>query len=315
MSPVAVSSPASPGLIASHPLKPAPPVHVEIVEFKQTTEGLDENPLNRIWRGDEEGKIKVEVVPNFKGDLYAQRQWVKEHMAGALQYWGKLGYGEGVAGHITVRDPVYPDHYWMNSFAMHYSLCSVSNLILVTPEGRPHPDGAQMPINQAGYLIHSAIHNARPEINAIAHCHSMNGKAWSVFGKPIDQLVQDSAFFYDNLAVYPKFGGIVLAADEGANIAKAMGPKNKTAILQNHGLLTLGDTVDECVYYFALLDRLCGMQLMVEAAEANGLKKVVIDDEDAAFTAATLQNPETVALQFQVEYNLLVEEKGHKFLK
>lgn len=120
----------------------------------------------------------------------------------------------------------------MNAFAVHHKLCTVSNLVLVSPEGRPHPDGAQLPINQAGYLIHSSIHKARPEAQAIAHCHSPNGKAWSVFGKPVDMLVQDSCLFHDNLAVYKSFGGIVLAADEGAHIAAAMGPKHKTAILQ-----------------------------------------------------------------------------------
>ena len=72
-----------------------------------------------------------------------------------------------------------------------------------------------------------------------------------MFGKKIDILTQDSCLFYDNQGVYEAFGGIVLAQAEGENIAKALGPKYKTCILQNHGLLTLGDTVDECVYLFS----------------------------------------------------------------
>jgi len=80
-----------------------------------------------------------------------------------------------------------------------------------------------------------------------------------------------------------------LAAEEGANIAAALGPKNKCCILQNHGLLTLGGTVDEAAYLFSALDKQCKVQLMIEAAAANGIKKTVIDDEDAQFTANTIQ--------------------------
>jgi ribulose-5-phosphate 4-epimerase/fuculose-1-phosphate aldolase len=84
----------------------------------------------------------------------------------------------------------------------------------------------------------SAIHKARPDIRAAAHCHSIYGKAWSTFGKPVDIVTQDSCVFHDNLAVYENFGGVVLAKEEGENIARALGPKMKTCILQNHGLLT-----------------------------------------------------------------------------
>lgn len=170
----------------------------------------------------------------------------------------------------------------MNPFAVHFSSITVSKLVLVGPDGYVAPEGAQLPINTAGFHIHSAIHHARPSIQAAAHCHSLHGKAWSVFGKKIDILTQDSCLFYDNQGVYEAFGGIVLAAEEGENIAKALGPKvsptrmqlernrriaadsrtiaptqHKTCILQNHGLLTLGDTVDECVYLFSARESPC----------------------------------------------------------
>ncbi|GAA6041684.1 hypothetical protein JCM8097_003083 [Rhodosporidiobolus ruineniae] len=311
MSPIAIDPVAVP--VAAEPVKA--PVKPAAPGFKQSTEGLDENPLSRTWRGNKEGTLRLNTIPDFKGDLYAKRQWVKEHLAAAFQYWGKLGYAEGVSGHITVRDPVKPDHYWMNPFAVHFSSITVSKLVLVTPDGYVSPEGAQLPINTAGFHIHSAIHKERPEIQSIAHCHSLHGKAWSVFGKPVDILTQDSCLFYDNQAVYQAFGGIVLAQEEGANIAKALGPKNKVAILQNHGLLTMGLTVDETVYYFSALDRMCKVQLMVEAASHNGLPKRVIDDEDASFTAATLQHWENLYANFMPEYNRLVEEKGDFFLQ
>ncbi|KAK4704378.1 hypothetical protein P7C70_g1836, partial [Phenoliferia sp. Uapishka_3] len=328
MSPIAIDSPASSHAPAAS-LKPTPVAPT----FHQTTESLAKNPLERTWRGNKEGTLRLKSVPDFGEDLLAKRQWIKEHMAGAFQFWGKLGYGEGVSGHITVRDPIKRDHYWMNPFAVHFSSITVSKLVLVGPDGYVAPEGAQLPINTAD----SAIHHARPTIQAAAHCHSLHGKAWSVFGKKIDILTQDSCLFYDNQAVYESFGGIALAAEEGANIAKALGPKvrpsnagyypqgsraltqhlqNKACILQNHGLLTLGDTVDECAYLFSALENQCKAQLLVSAALADArLEKRVIEDEDARFTADTIQFWENTYINFQPEYELLVEEKGEKFLK
>lgn len=213
----------------------------------------------------------------------------------------------------------------MNPFGVHFKSMTVSKLVLVTPEGYVHKLGAQLPINvsvdrqfytqsayrsqMAGFYIHSAIHHARPEVEAAGHCHSLHGKAWSSFGRPVDITTQDSCLFYDNQAVYHNFGGIVLAAEEGANIARALGPKNKCCILQNHGLLTLGATVDEAAYLFSALDKQCKVQLMIEAAAANGIPKTVIDDEDAKFTAATIQYHENVYYNLHPEIELIRERE------
>lgn len=80
---------------------------------------LATNPFERVWRGNREGTIRMTAVPTFT-DKYEERKWIKEHMAGAFRMWGKLGFGEGTAGHITVRDPVMPDHYWMVRLELEY---------------------------------------------------------------------------------------------------------------------------------------------------------------------------------------------------
>ncbi|GAA5849668.1 hypothetical protein JCM9279_001973 [Rhodotorula babjevae] len=288
---------------------PTPAAH-----FKQDLSGLAKNPLERVYRGNKAGTVHMEGIPQFS-DPYKKREWVKEQLAIGFQYWGKEGYAEGLSGHITVRDPVMQDHYWMNPVGVHFSAITTRNLVLVTPEGYVHPDGAQLPINAAGVFIHHAIHLARPDVQVAAHCHSLHGKAWSVFGKPIDIMTQDACLFHENLAVYKSFGGIVLAAEEGANIAAALGPNKNAAILQNHGLLTLGkESVAEAVYVFQVLERTCKVQLLVEAAAANGIEKKIIDADDAAFTAATLQNPHSIYANFRPEMELLKFERGHLFL-
>lgn len=94
---------------------------------------------------------------------------------------------------------------------MHFNSIKAADLVLVSPEGFVTEHGAQSAVNKAGFYIHSSVHQARHDIEAVAHCHSIHAKTWSVFGKPIEMLSQDSCVFYDNLAVYANFGGIVLA--------------------------------------------------------------------------------------------------------
>lgn len=110
--------------------------------------------------------------------------------------------------------------------------------MLVGPDGYVTEHGAQLPVNEAGYVIHHTLHQARPDAVAAAHCHSLYGRTWASFGKPIDIMQQDACLFHDNLSVYSNYGGIVLSNQEGKNIANALGPKNQAVIMQNHGLLT-----------------------------------------------------------------------------
>jgi len=301
--------------VATSAQTPTIPRAEDLKKPHQTTVNLSSTPFERVWRGNKAGTVRMPGRPDFKGDKYAERQWIKEHMAAAFRFWGKQGYAEGASGHITVADPVKPGYYWMNPMCVAFSSIKASDLVLVDPEGYVSEGGAQLPINMAGFYIHTAIHKARPDMQAAAHCHSIHSRTWSVFGKPIDMITQDSCAFYDNLSVYKSFGGIVLAEEEGGRIAEAIGPTNKAVLLQNHGGLTLGATVDEAVYLFFALENACRVQLMAEAAAANGIQKNIIDPEDAAFTAATLRDSDISYLNFMPEYNLLVEETNGALLK
>lgn len=78
----------------------------------------------------------------------------------------------------------------MNPFAKHFSTIKASDLVLVDSDGYVTEGGAQLPINEAGFMIHSEIHKARPDVIAAAHTHGVYGKTWSAFGKPIEMLTQ-----------------------------------------------------------------------------------------------------------------------------
>ena len=119
---------------------------------------------------------------------------------------------------------------------------------------------------------------------------------------------QDVTYFYgDAQAVYRDFGGVVFTEEEGERLAAALGPKGKGMILRNHGLLTVGNTVDEACYLYTLMERSCQMQLLVEAAAANGVPKVYVPDAAARYTFEHASDPETLYWEAQPDMEVEAE--------
>src|SRR5258707_996673 len=192
-----------------------------------------------------------------------ERRHRKERLAGALRLFARFGYDEGVAGHITVRDPENVDWFWVNPFGVYFGHIRVSDLILVDHHGEVI-EGAY-PVNTSAFAIHSRVHAARPEVVAAAHAHSLYGKSWSSLGRLLDPITQDACAFYEDHGLFDDFTGVVYEAAEGDRIAQSLGA-GKAVILRNHGLLTVGQTIDEAAGGFITMERRCQAQLMAEAA-------------------------------------------------
>ena len=162
-------------------------------------------------------------------------------------------------------------------------------------------------------MIHSAVHSARPDINAVAHSHSIYGRAFSTLGRPLEIITQDTCAFYDDIALYDSFGGIVLGPEEGLRIAEALGGK-KAAILSNHGLMTCGQTVESCVYWFMSLERCCRAQLLADAAAAGrGGETVKVSDEEAEFTYKTIGTERIGWFNAKPAFDLMEHESGIEY--
>src|SRR5262249_6254547 len=151
-------------------------------------------------------------------------------------------------------------------------------LMLVNDKGKV-VEGS-WPLNKAAFVIHSQIHAARPDVVAAAHAHSVYGKAWSSLRRPLDPLTQDACAFHGDHVVFDDYTGVVLDVEEGKRIAHALGDC-KAAILSNHGLLTVGQSVDEAAWWFITMERTCQAQLLAEAAGAP----VLIDPDEASQAA------------------------------
>lgn len=251
-------------------------------------------------------------IPTFP-DKYAERTWAKQLMAAAFRTFARLGYADGASGHISVRDPVNPHHFWINPYGKHFATMRASDMILIDHEGRPVEE-TNAKVNAAGFIIHSTIHKARPDINAVCHAHSPYGRAWSTFGRNIEMINQDSCMFYKNTGVYEGFGGVVLAAEEGQHISNALGPTNMNLILQNHGLLTCGTNVGEAAAYFIALERACQAQILAESAAANGIPKRLVNEEAATYSYEFSKPAAVMYMQFAPEFDLTVELSDGKVL-
>ena len=137
-------------------------------------------------------------------------------------------------------------------------------------------------------MIHHAVHTARPDIECVAHSHSIHGRAFCALGRNLDIITQDSCAFYDDIVLYSSFRGAVLEEGEGQAIAEALGDK-KAALLQNHGLLACGKSIESTTFWFMSLEKCCQAQLMADAAAAGrGAETVKVSDEDAALTYKTV---------------------------
>lgn len=241
-------------------------------------------------------------LPQFT-DKYEERKWAKQHMAAAFRVFSRKGFTEGTSGHISLRDPVDPETFWINPLAMHFGLIKASDLVHIDDEGNVLSDGPQKSVNAAGFAIHAAVHKARPDVHAACHAHSKFGKAYSALGRPLDMINQDVTIFYNSHGVYHNFGGVAVEEKEGEDIARSLG-NGKGVILQNHGLLTVGQTVDEAAYLFTLMERSCECQLLADAALRPGEKARSISDEVAAYTEHLIGDPESLYAEFQPDMEM-----------
>lgn len=231
-----------------------------------------------------------------------ERRHRKERLAASFRLLARFDAADGAAGHITVRDPQYGSCFWVNPVRKHFSKIRVSDLLLIDESGRVI-EGEGI-LNRAAFAIHSRIHRARPDVQAAAHAHSLYGKAWSALGRRLDPLTQDACAFYGDHAVFSDYTGVVFDEAEGDRIVAALGGM-KACVLRNHGLLTVGGSVEEAAWWYLAMDRACGVQLLAEAAGTP----VHIDPASAALTAGQVGTPEVARINFDCLWDVLLDEE------
>jgi ribulose-5-phosphate 4-epimerase/fuculose-1-phosphate aldolase len=226
----------------------------------------------------------------------------KQQLALAFRIFADLGFDEGTSGHITARDPEHPDHFWVNPYTVDFARIKVSDLLLVDGDGKVK-EGAGRP-NTSAFAIHSAIHDARPDVVSAAHSHSMNGRAWSSLGRLLDPITQEVCAFYEDHALFSDYEGLVLERGAGDKIAASLGGK-RAVILQHHGLLTVGASVAEAAWWYIAMDRSCDIQLRAEAAG----RPISISHDSAVLAHRQFGNANRAKNNFAILANRMVERQ------
>ncbi|MGI4813791.1 MAG: class II aldolase/adducin family protein [Janthinobacterium lividum] len=231
-------------------------------------------------------------------DNYAdERQHRKERLAAAFRIFARLGFDEGVMGHMSVRDPEHPDEFWINPFAVSFDKITASSLLRTNYRGEKLEGNGFL--HPGGLPLHSALLANRPSVVAAVHTHSQFGKIWSSLGKLLEPISHEAAVFYGRHAIYDS-----LVGGEGARLGEALGD-NKALILKNHGILTVGQSVDEAAYLFVSLEKVCREQVAVTAL---GQAPHAITAEHAE-AIASRNKPYNGWLNFQPLYQSVVTEQ------
>src|SRR3954462_10196722 len=140
--------------------------------------------------------LSIPSPPTFSS-VEEERMHRKVRLAAAFRMFSKAGLDEGVAGHVTARDPEHTDSYWVNPFGMHFSLIKQSDLVRVNHLGEV-VEGNRA-VNGAAVAIHCAVHQARPDVIAAAHAHGVYGKTLSALDMTVEPLTQDACAFFNDI--------------------------------------------------------------------------------------------------------------------
>lgn len=267
---------------------------METKNLQARQEHSSDTPKKSVYQPNQEGLIFPQE-PVFKSHE-KERRHRKERLAAACRLFARHGFSFGFGGHLTVRDPEHPELFWTNPMAVPFSMVKTSMLVQVDHKGKVVQ--GDYAINQAGYVLHSAIHEQNPDIIASCHAHTVHGGAWAAFGRPLDPVTQDACMFYGDHAVLGDGAGKVPVAAESGNPVALAFADNKAIIHQNHGLLVASrHSIDDACWHFIALDHCCRMQLMIEAA--HEIRPKFIDAKHAAYSREHLGNEFIGWLHFQ----------------
>ena len=205
-------------------------------------------------------------APAAQGELNESETRV--HLAACYRLIAHFGMDDLVFTHISARVPGSPDHFLINPYGLRFDEITASSLVKIDHEGHLVEDSPH-PVNEAGFVIHSAIHMARREVACVLHTHTQAGVAVSCLDEGLRPMNQHSFLFLDRLA-YHDYEGIATDLDERERLVKDLGGKH-AMILRNHGTLTVGTSVADAFLRMYFLERACEVQVHMLAAGRNGL--------------------------------------------
>jgi len=194
-------------------------------------------------------------------DQVSNEEWeTRLNLAACYRLMHEYGMVEMVANHISARVPGTRNEFLINPYGMLYEEMTASSMIRIDLEGNILINATEYGVNQAGYVIHSAIHGARHDVECIIHTHTLAGMAVSAMKGGLMPIAQTSMRWAKRLS-YHDFEGLAIRTEERERLVRDLG-ENDGMILRNHGLLTCGPSIPECFNNMFRLERACQLQVM-----------------------------------------------------
>ena len=230
---------------------------------------------------------QVTALPRGGEPANAGERETRIALAACYRLIAHFGMDDLIYTHISARVPGSEGHFLINPYGLMFHEITASSLVKIDYDGAIVEDTGY-PVNTAGFVIHSAVHMERPEVNCVLHTHTRAGIAVSCLEQGLLHINQHSAMFYDRVA-YHDYEGIALDVDERTRLVRDLGDK-PAMILRNHGLLTAGRTVQEAFVLMYYLEQSCRIQidLMSTGAGLTRLSGNVLQHTAQQFVNSTL---------------------------
>lgn len=210
-------------------------------------------------------------------DRVSDEEWqLRVDLAACYRIIAMHGWDDLVFTHVSARVPGPDEHFLINAYGMLFEEMTASSLVKVDLDGNKVLDSPH-PVNPAGFVIHSAIHAARPDAGCVLHTHSKAGVAVSTQPQGLQPISQTSLFAYATLA-YHDYEGVALNDAEKPRLVADLGDKN-CLMLRNHGLLTVGPTIADAFLLMYVFETACQVQIMAQGSGADLIQvpKPIVD--------------------------------------
>jgi L-ribulose-5-phosphate 4-epimerase len=216
---------------------------------------------------------------------------IRLRLIDALLILDAEGQGDLTRGHVSVRVPGDPTHFFMKPHSYGFDEVTLDNLVLCNLEGEKVAGGGR---KHSEVYIHSEIYKARPDVNSVIHTHPTHAVALSATGRALRPISQPGAVFADGVPYYTETIDLIRTQDMGRGVARALGP-HKAVLMRNHGVAVVGATLDESTVLAILLENACQIQLLAEAAAPPGPQ---FDDEHVGRLHHNITRPEQYSINF-----------------
>ena len=204
------------------------------------------------------------------------------------------GQGDLTRGHVSIRVPGDPTHFYMKPHSFGFDEITPENIVICNLDGEKVGGGGR---KHSEVYIHSEIFKARPDVMSVIHSHPTYAVAWSATGRPLQPISQPGVAFADGVPYFTETIDLIRSQPMGAGVARALGP-HKAVLMRNHGVAVVGASVEESTILAILLDNACHIQLLAAAAGGPG----------AMFDAESIQRLHhniTRAEQYSINFDYL----------